>query len=125
MAHSSTGTFTSSLALLLLIHSRLGRNIKGFMIQGGDPTGTGKAGESIWGGWFNDEIRPTVKACSCPLLLHKQTSERNLYRQFNTRGMVAMANKGSDQNGSQFFITYAKQSHLDGAHYFPSRLRPA
>ena len=31
------------------------------MIQGGDPTGTGKGGESIWGGWFNDEIRPTVK----------------------------------------------------------------
>jgi len=40
------------------------------MIQGGDPTGTGKGGESIWGGWFNDEIRPTVKACSSPLFLH-------------------------------------------------------
>lgn len=71
MAHSSTGIFPSSPIVLLLIHSRLGRNIKGFMIQGGDPTGTGKAGESIWGGWFNDEIRPTVKACSCSLLLHK------------------------------------------------------
>jgi len=64
------------------------------MIQGGDPTGTSKGGESIWGGSFNDEIRPTVK--------------------FNARGMLAMANKGEDQNGSQFFITYAKQSHLDG-----------
>lgn len=86
------------------------------MIQGGDPTGTGKGGESIWGGWFNDEIRPTVKARSGPFLLLGYT-EQTLYQQFNTRGMVAMANKGSDQNGSQFFITYGKQSHLDGGHY--------
>ena len=37
------------------------RNIKGFMIQGGDPTGTGKGGQSIWGRPFNDEIRQTLK----------------------------------------------------------------
>ena len=37
------------------------RNIKGFMLQGGDPTGTGKGGESIWGGKFNDEIHPDQK----------------------------------------------------------------
>lgn len=37
------------------------RNIKGFMIQGGDPTGTGKGGTSIWGKKFNDEIRETLK----------------------------------------------------------------
>ncbi|KAG8861829.1 Peptidyl-prolyl cis-trans isomerase cyp10 [Serendipita sp. 411] len=69
------------------------RNIKNFMIQTGDPSGTGKGGDSIWGGPFNDEIRPTIK--------------------FNSRGMVAMANNGSDQNKSQFFIAYSKQPHLD------------
>ncbi|KAK0446244.1 cyclophilin-like protein [Armillaria borealis] len=62
------------------------RNIKGFMIQTGDPAGTGKGGQSIWGKPFSDEIRSTLK--------------------FNARGMVAMANS--------VFITYSKQAHLDG-----------
>ncbi|KAJ7170871.1 peptidyl-prolyl cis-trans isomerase-like 3 [Mycena crocata] len=70
------------------------RNIKGFMVQTGDPTGSGKGGQSIWGKPFPDEIRSTLK--------------------FNTRGMVAMANGGPDTNKSQFFVTYAKQPHLDG-----------
>ncbi|ORY35007.1 cyclophilin-like domain-containing protein [Naematelia encephala] len=70
------------------------RNIKGFMIQGGDPNGTGKGGQSIWGRPFPDEIRQTLR--------------------FNTRGVVAMANGGPDTNKSQFFITYAKQPSLDG-----------
>ncbi|PWN53374.1 peptidyl-prolyl cis-trans isomerase-like 3 [Violaceomyces palustris] len=70
------------------------RNIKGFMIQTGDPTGTGKGGQSIWGKPFSDEIRSTLK--------------------FNARGIVAMANSGPNTNKSQFFITYAKQPHLDG-----------
>jgi len=70
------------------------RNIKGFMIQTGDPTNTGKGGQSIWGKPFSDEIRSTLK--------------------FNARGMVAMANSGPDTNKSQFFITYSKQAHLEG-----------
>ncbi|KAL1680911.1 cyclophilin-like domain-containing protein [Schizophyllum commune] len=69
------------------------RNIKGFMIQTGDPSGTGKNGQSIWGKPFDDELRSTLK--------------------FNARGMVAMANSGPNTNKSQFFITYSKQSHLD------------
>ncbi|GAA6018889.1 hypothetical protein JCM11491_001714 [Sporobolomyces phaffii] len=69
------------------------RNIKGFMIQTGDPSGTGKGGQSIWGRPFADEVRGTLK--------------------FNARGIVAMANSGPDTNKSQFFITYAKQPHLD------------
>lgn len=40
------------------------RNIKGFMIQGGDPSGTGKGGTSIWGKKFNDEIRESLKVSS-------------------------------------------------------------
>ncbi|KAJ7126794.1 cyclophilin-type peptidyl-prolyl cis-trans isomerase [Mycena epipterygia] len=70
------------------------RNIRGFMVQTGDPTGSGKGGQSMWGKPFSDEIRSTLK--------------------FNARGMVAMANGGPDSNKSQFFITYAKQPHLDG-----------
>ncbi|KIY69112.1 peptidyl-prolyl cis-trans isomerase-like 3 [Cylindrobasidium torrendii FP15055 ss-10] len=70
------------------------RNIKNFMVQGGDPSGNGKGGQSIWGAPFPDELRSTLK--------------------FNARGMVAMANSGPDTNKSQFFLTYSKQAHLDG-----------
>ncbi|KAG8953297.1 Peptidyl-prolyl cis-trans isomerase cyp10 [Tulasnella sp. 424] len=69
-------------------------NIKGFMVQTGDPTNTGKGGQSIWGKPFADEIRTTLK--------------------FNARGVLAMANSGPDTNKSQFFITYSKQAHLEG-----------
>ena len=66
------------------------RVIKGFMIQGGDPTGTGRGGESAWGGRFNDEIN----------------RQSGLYKGAYTRGTVAMANAGPNTNGSQFFIMH-------------------
>merc|ERR1719495_2375498 len=69
------------------------RNIKGFMVQTGDPTGTGKGGHSIWGSTFTDEIKDDLK--------HK------------TRGILSMANSGPNSNGSQFFITYGAQPSLD------------
>ncbi|GAA6094291.1 peptidyl-prolyl cis-trans isomerase-like 3 [Tachysurus ichikawai] len=69
------------------------RNIKGFMVQTGDPTGTGKGGTSIWGRKFEDEFSEHLK--------------------HNVRGVVAMANNGPNTNASQFFFTYAKQPHLD------------
>src|SRR6201989_1041519 len=66
------------------------RVIKGFMIQGGDPTGTGRGGESAWGGRFNDEINRASELYSGPY----------------TKGTVAMANAGPNMNGSQFFIMH-------------------
>ena len=69
----------------------LHRVIKGFMIQGGDPTGTGRGGESAWGGRFNDEI----------------DSSSALYQRGYKKGTVAMANAGPNTNGSQFFIMHA------------------
>jgi cyclophilin family peptidyl-prolyl cis-trans isomerase len=67
------------------------RVIKGFMIQGGDPTGTGRGGESAWGGRFNDEIN----------------SSSPLYQRGYKAGTVAMANAGPNTNGSQFFIMHS------------------
>jgi cyclophilin family peptidyl-prolyl cis-trans isomerase len=66
------------------------RIVKGFMIQGGDPLGTGTGGESAWGAPFADEINP----------------DSSLYRGGYRRGIVAMANSGPNTNGSQFFIVH-------------------
>lgn len=72
------------------------RVIKNFMIQGGDPTGTGAGGESVWGAPFEDEVSAEV--------------------QFDRPGLLAMANAGPHTNGSQFFITVAKTPWLNMRH---------
>jgi peptidyl-prolyl cis-trans isomerase-like 1 len=72
------------------------RIIPGFMLQGGDPTGTGRGGESIWGGKFEDEFDNS--------LLHTGP------------GVLSMANSGPGTNGSQFFLTLAATPHLNGKH---------
>ena len=72
------------------------RVIDGFMIQGGDPTGTGSGGESIWGEPFEDEFSP------------------NLY---NIRGALCMANSGPNTNGSQFFIVQSQDPYEDYIDY--------
>lgn len=72
------------------------RVIKGFMIQGGDPTGTGRGGESKWGKPFEDEFAPGVV--------------------FDKVGTLAMANRGRNTNTSQFFITTGPAYWLNGRH---------
>ncbi|KAA6409742.1 MAG: cyclophilin [Lasallia pustulata] len=72
------------------------RLVPGFVIQGGDPTGTGEGGEAIYdGGRFADEFHSRLK--------------------FNRRGLLGTANAGrKDDNGSQFFLTLGKTAELDG-----------
>jgi peptidyl-prolyl cis-trans isomerase SDCCAG10 len=70
------------------------RIIKDFMVQGGDPTGTGNGGESIYGRPFKDEFHSRLK--------------------FNHRGLVACANQNKpDTNGSQFFVTLDRADHCN------------
>jgi len=72
------------------------RIIHNFMIQGGDPTETGRGGESIWHKEFKDEFKPNLV--------------------FDKAGILAMANHGPNTNGSQFFITTAPAPWLNGGY---------
>jgi peptidyl-prolyl cis-trans isomerase-like 1 len=79
------------------------RIIKEFMIQGGDPTATGRGGASIYGTQFEDEISDQLRHTGA--------------------GILSMANSGPDSNGSQFFITLAPTQWLDGKHAIFGRVQ--
>ena len=72
------------------------RVIADFMLQGGDPTGTGRGGESLWGKYFEDEFVSELR--------------------HDVPGILSMANSGPNTNGSQFFITLVPTPWLDGKH---------
>ncbi|KAJ0170311.1 hypothetical protein K1T71_014239 [Dendrolimus kikuchii] len=72
------------------------RVVPGFIVQGGDPNGDGTGGESVYGAPFKDEFHSRLR--------------------FNRRGLVAMANAGKDDNGSQFFFTLAATPELQNKH---------
>ncbi len=87
VTHSKNGYYDG-----LIFH----RIIKNFMIQGGDPTGTGRSGASIWNKPFKDEFKQGLV--------------------FDKAGILAMANAGPSTNQSQFFITTAPTPWLNGYH---------
>uniref|UniRef100_A0A023F0U4 Spliceosome-associated protein CWC27 homolog n=1 Tax=Triatoma infestans TaxID=30076 RepID=A0A023F0U4_TRIIF len=77
-------------------NTKFHRVVKGFIVQGGDPSGTGEGGESIYGHTFKDEFHSRLRFCR--------------------RGLVCMANAGKNDNGSQFFFTLGPAPELQNKH---------
>ena len=83
------------------------------MVQGGDPTGSGRGGESIYGEKFEDEIVLPASSRGKQLPPLKHTGA----------GVLSMANSGPNTNGSQFFLTLAPTPWLDGKHTIFGRVQ--
>lgn len=106
------------------------RVVRDFIIQGGDPTGTGAGGESVYGRPFKVRLPftvitvwelPGVQAeLSSPSSLQDEFHSR---LRFNRRGLVAMANAGPNDNGSQFFFTLGRADELNNKHTIFGKVR--
>ena len=94
VAPNAVKNFTTHIKEGYYNHIAFHRIIHNFMIQGGDPTETGRGGESIWKKPFADEFKPGYA--------------------FDDAGVLAMANAGPNTNGSQFIITTARAEWLNG-----------
>ncbi len=81
------------------------RVAKGFVIQGGDPTGTGRGGKSIYGSDFEDELNSSTAS----------------YQAGYMRGTLAMANRGPNTNTSQFFIMFRDAGGMPNTIRFSAR----
>ena len=94
LAHCAGGTY---------VGTKLHRLIPGFLVQGGDPTGTGRGGAAAAGGApLRDEFSPALR--------------------HDARGVLSMANNGPDTNAAQFFLTFAPQPSLDGVYCVVGRM---
>ncbi|QPG96219.1 heme binding [Epichloe festucae Fl1] len=102
-APKTTKNFTTLIQRGYYTSTIFHRVIPNFMVQGGDPTGTGRGGSSIYGDKFEDEIDPSLKHTGA--------------------GILSMANAGPNTNGSQFFITLAPTPWLDGKHTIFGRVK--
>ncbi|KAL7524222.1 hypothetical protein ACHAWF_000868 [Thalassiosira exigua] len=100
------------------------RIIKDFMIQGGDPTGTGRGGESVYGGKFEDGKLGIFESQTLDIFtdLGPRSTEITRNLKHVGAGVVSMANAGPNTNGSQFFITLKPCSFLDGKHTIFGRI---
>jgi len=103
VAPKAVENFTTHIKNGYYNHVAFHRIIHNFMIQGGDPTESGRGGESIWKKPFADEFKNKV---------------------FDKAGILAMANAGPNTNGSQFFITTAPTMWLNGHHTIFGKITP-
>jgi len=104
VAPKAVENFTTHIKNGYYNHIAFHRIIHNFMIQGGDPTESGRGGESIWKKPFADEFKTEV---------------------FDKAGILAMANAGANTNGSQFFITTAPTMWLNGHHTIFGKITPS
>ncbi|KAI8809216.1 peptidylprolyl isomerase-like 3, isoform CRA_a [Cladochytrium replicatum] len=89
------------------------RNLKGFMLQTGDPLVRIACGESIWGRHFADKIKTSLRPICIELLYSTLLDEHKSAKRTRYR---FDGHNGPDTNGSHFFILYSKQPHIDSNH---------
>ncbi|KAK3754390.1 hypothetical protein QZH41_011176 [Actinostola sp. cb2023] len=101
------------------VNCKFHRVIRNFMIQTGDPTGTGRGGASIYGKQLHSNLQFIVVHCYSPTFEDEITRDLK----HTGAGVLSMANSGANTNGSQFFIILAPTQWLDGKHTIFGRIK--